>query len=66
MPLKLYPPTAKHPTWRVRGKYLGIGIDRSTGARKRSVAQNSSPSGQRKSNVVPMSGRKTRRSPMQP
>jgi integrase len=39
MPLKLHPPDPKHPTWRVRGKYLGIKIERSTGAREKSVAQ---------------------------
>jgi integrase len=39
MPLKLYPPTPKHPTWRVRGKYLGVKVERSTGAREKSVAQ---------------------------
>jgi hypothetical protein len=39
MPLKLCPPDPKHPTWRVRGKYLGVEVDRSTGARQKSVAQ---------------------------
>ncbi len=37
--LKLHPPDAKHPTWRVRGKYLGTRVDRSTGTREKSVAQ---------------------------
>jgi hypothetical protein len=39
LPLKLCPPDPKHPTWRVRGKYLGVSIQRSTGAREKSVAQ---------------------------
>jgi integrase len=39
MPLKLCPPDPKHPTWRVRGKYLGVKVERSTGAREKSVAQ---------------------------
>jgi integrase len=39
MPLKLFPPDHKHPTWRVRGTYLGVKVERSTGAREKSVAQ---------------------------
>jgi integrase len=40
MPLKLYPPRpAKTPYWSVRGTYLGIYVDRSTKAVKRSIAQ---------------------------
>lgn len=39
MPLKLCPPDPKHPTWRVRGKYLRVKVDRSTGTRQKSVAQ---------------------------
>jgi integrase len=38
MPLKLYSPDPAHPTWRVRGKYLGTRVDRSTGAREKKVA----------------------------
>jgi integrase len=39
MPLKLIPPRAgKSPYWRVRGTYHGAYVDRSTKARKRSVA----------------------------
>jgi integrase len=36
--LKLYPPRPGHPSWQVRGKYLGVRIERSTGARDRKVA----------------------------
>jgi len=39
MPLKLTPPDRKHPTYRVRGTYLGVSIDRSTGAREKQVAK---------------------------
>lgn len=39
MPLKLYPPDQKHRTWRVRGKYLGIKVDRSSGVSEKSVAK---------------------------
>jgi integrase len=39
LPLKLSPPDPKHPTWRVRGKYLGVKVERSTGAREKSIAQ---------------------------
>lgn len=40
MPLKLHPPRAgKTPNWSIRGKYLGIPVDRSTGTPKRSVAE---------------------------
>lgn len=40
MPLKLYPPkpTSKHPHWRVRGTYLGVRVERSTGTGERRVA----------------------------
>jgi integrase len=40
MPLKLYPPSisSKHPSWRVRGVYLGIRVDRSAGTGDRKVA----------------------------
>ena len=38
MPLKLSPPDAKHPTYRVRGTYLGVSIDRATGATDKKVA----------------------------
>jgi integrase len=38
VPLKLYEPDLKHPTWRVRGKYLGVSIERSTGTREKKVA----------------------------
>jgi integrase len=38
MPPKLYEPDPKHPTWRVRGKYLGVSVDRSTGTREKKVA----------------------------
>jgi hypothetical protein len=39
MPIKLYPPDSAHPNWRVRGKYLGIHVHRSTGTREKSLAQ---------------------------
>lgn len=40
MPLKLIPPReGKSQNWTVRGTYLGVYIDRSSGAGKRSVAQ---------------------------
>jgi integrase len=39
MPWKLIPPReGKTPFWYVRGKYLGIALDRSTGARERRAA----------------------------
>jgi integrase len=39
MPLALKPPRkGKSPYWSVRGTYLGIGVDRSTKARKRALA----------------------------
>ena len=39
MPLKLIPPRkGKTPFWAVRGTYLGQSVDRSTKARKRSIA----------------------------
>lgn len=39
MPLKLYPPRAdKTKNWSIRGTYLGIGVDKSCGTNKRSVA----------------------------
>lgn len=39
MPWKLVPPReGKTPFWYVRGKYLGIALDRSTGARERRAA----------------------------
>lgn len=40
MPLKLKPPRpGKTPNWTIRGAYLGISVDRSSGASKRSVAE---------------------------
>jgi integrase len=39
MPLKLYPPRPEHPTWRIRGTYLGCRIDRSSGSRKEAFAE---------------------------
>lgn len=39
MPLKLYSPRqGKSPNYTIRGTYLGIGVDKSSGASKRSVA----------------------------
>jgi integrase len=38
MPLKLHAPGPRHPTWRVRGTYLGVNVDRSTGTGERKVA----------------------------
>lgn len=38
MPLKLSPPDTRHPTYRVRGTYLGVSVDRSTGTREKKVA----------------------------
>jgi hypothetical protein len=37
--LKLYPPDRKHPTYRVRGCYLGTKVDKSTGARDENIAK---------------------------
>jgi hypothetical protein len=40
MPLKLVPPRAgKTPYWYVRGKYLGVALDHSTGATEERVAK---------------------------
>jgi integrase len=39
MPLYLSTPTKKHPTYRIRGKHLGIKVDRSAGTREKTVAQ---------------------------
>ena len=40
MPLKLYPPDAKarRKNWRIRGTYLGITVERSTGTGERKIA----------------------------
>jgi integrase len=40
MPLKLYPPDAKakRPNWRVRGTYLGVRVERSTGTGEKRIA----------------------------
>lgn len=39
MPLKLIPPRkGKSPNWSIRGTYLGVGVDKSCGTPKRSVA----------------------------
>jgi integrase len=40
MPLKLYAPDAKarHPFWRVRGTYLGVRVERSTGTGEKRIA----------------------------
>jgi integrase len=39
MPLKLVPPRqGKSPNWSIRGTYLGIAVDRSSGTHRRSVA----------------------------
>jgi integrase len=39
MPLKLHPPQPpKNPSWRIRGAYLGISVDRSSGTRDRKFA----------------------------
>jgi integrase len=39
MPLKLHPPRKPGQSWRVRGSYLGVYVNRATGAFKRAVAQ---------------------------
>ena len=39
MPLKLYPPRQEHPSWRIRGTYLGCYIDRSSGSREKAFAE---------------------------
>jgi integrase len=39
MPLKLHPPRKEGQSWRVRGSYLGVHVNRATGAFKRVVAQ---------------------------
>jgi integrase len=39
MPLKLHPPRKEGQSWRVRGSYLGVYVNRATGAFKRAVAQ---------------------------
>jgi integrase len=40
MPLRLYPPRkSKTPNWTIRGKYLGIAVERSTGTPRRAVAE---------------------------
>lgn len=39
MPLKLYPPDARNPNWRVRGQHNGVKIDRSTGVRTKPLAE---------------------------
>jgi integrase len=40
MPLKLYPPDAKakRPNWRIRGTYLGVNVERSTGTGEKRLA----------------------------
>ena len=39
MPLKLVPPRkGKSPNFTIRGSYLGIAVDKSSGTHKRSVA----------------------------
>lgn len=40
MPLKLYPPDtkARRPNWRIRGTYLGVRVERSSGSGERKVA----------------------------
>lgn len=39
MPLKLHSPRPpKHPSWRIRGTYLGVSVDRSSGTGERRVA----------------------------
>jgi integrase len=39
MSLRLYPPREKHPSWYVRGTYLGIVVERSAKTDKRPLAQ---------------------------
>ncbi len=39
MPLKLHPPRKEGQSWRVRGSYLGVYVNRATGAFKRDVAR---------------------------
>ncbi len=40
MPLKIYPPRAgKTPNWSIRGTYLRVSVDRSTGTPKRAIAE---------------------------
>jgi integrase len=38
MPLKLYPPRPKNPSWQIRGTYLGKSVERSSRTSKRAVA----------------------------
>jgi integrase len=39
MPIKLYPPRQEHPSWRIRGTYLGCYVDRSSGTRQKTLAE---------------------------
>lgn len=39
MPLKLYPPDKRHPTYRIRGTHLRIAVDESTGTRDKRLAE---------------------------
>lgn len=39
MPLKLHPPRKEGQSWRVRGSYLGVYVNRATGAFKRDIAR---------------------------
>src|SRR5882672_9271522 len=39
MPLKLCSPDRRHPTYRVRGTYLGVRVDRATRATDKKVAK---------------------------
>src|SRR5579862_9597410 len=40
MPLKLFPPRpGKTPNWTIRGSYMRVSVDRSSGTPKRSAAQ---------------------------
>lgn len=38
MPLKLYPPRPKNPSWQIRGTYLGRHVERSSRTGKRAIA----------------------------
>jgi integrase len=38
MPLKLYPPRPKNPSWQIRGTYLGKHVERSSRTGKRAIA----------------------------
>ena len=64
MPLKLVPPRkGKTPFYSMRGTYLRVYTDRSTGARERKLALGSSRNESDRSNLVSLSCRVRRVSP---